>query len=184
MKHLILIALLAGSLPGYAQQPLNYAELLSITKEIDFPDSLEFSNNPEEVAALDSNTVKKWFAPVLPASAGNKFKNRAFSLVGKITSPGNFDLLVLLEEKTKSDSTSTRVIYLISYRKNGDYIASLKAAVSGTKKKTGYNITSCLYKDYKIVQDSKITIDNKDYNDMALYKISAGGRFISYPRTD
>lgn len=184
MKHLILTALLAGSLAGHAQQPLSYADLLNVAKEIDFSDSLQFHSNPEEISALDSNTVKKWFSPVLPSNAANKFKTRAYSLAGKITSPENFDLLVLLEERTKSDSTITQVVYLVSVKKSGEYIASLKAAVNGTKKKTGYNITSCLYKDYKIVQDSKITIDNKSYDDMALYKISAGGRFISYPRMD
>lgn len=169
---------------GHAQQPLSYADLLSVTKEIDFSDSLELRNNPEEVAALDSNIVKQWFGAVLPVNAVNKFKNRVFSLAGKITTPENFDLLILLEEKTKSDSSTTQILYLISVKKNGEYIASLKAAVNGTKKKTGYNITSCLYKGYKIVQDSKFTVDNKAYNDVALYKINSGGRFVSYPRTE
>lgn len=77
-----------------------------------------------------------------------------------------------------------QVIYLISVKKNGDYIASLKAAAGGTKKRTGFNISSCLYRDYKIVQDSRITIDDKVYNDMAYYKINSGSRFVSYPKFD
>jgi hypothetical protein len=67
-------------------------------------------------------------------------------------------------------------------KKTGDHIASLRAAVGGSKKKTAYNISSCLYKDYKIVQDSRITINNKLMNDMAYYRINAGGRFVSYPK--
>ncbi|MFN8290815.1 MAG: hypothetical protein U0U70_11195 [Chitinophagaceae bacterium] len=184
MKHLILTALLAASLTAHAQQPLGYGSLLNLAKEIDFSDSLELRNTTDERTLLDSNTVKSLFPQVLPDGPLNKFRNRTYSLAGKITTHQQFDLLVLMEEKTKGDSIITRVVYLISMKKTGEYIASLKAAVSGTKKKTGYYITSCLYKDFKIVQDSKITVDNKAYDDMALYKISAAGRFISYPRME
>ena len=183
MKHLILILLLAGSsrvLP--AQEALAYPELLAGTKEIEITDSLHFHTAPEEVNSLDSLTVKKWFPQVLPANAANKFKNRSYALVGKITSHALFDLLVVLEEKRRADSTGTQVIYLISLKKTGDYIASLKAAVGGSKKKTAYNISSCLYKDFKIVQDSRMTIDTRAYSEMAYYKINNGGRFVSYPR--
>jgi len=183
MKHLILVGLLLGSACVFSQEPLSYSRMLENTREIDLADSLQFDTSPAEVVALDSFTVKKWFAHVLPANAGNKFKNRRFSLAGKITQQPNFDLLLLLEEK-KSDSTGMQVIYLISVKKNGDYIASLKAAAGGTKKRTGFNISSCLYRDYKIVQDSRITIDDKVYNDMAYYKINSGGRFVSYPKFD
>jgi hypothetical protein len=103
-------------------------------------------------------------------------------LIGKLTAAENFDLLVLLEKKRRSDSTGTQIIYLISTRKTGEFIASLKAAVGGTRKRTGYNISSCLYKDYRIIQDSKITVDNKAINDMVYYKINSGGRFVSYPK--
>ena len=182
MKRLILIYLLGSNLSIFAQDPLTYPGLLASTGEINLADSLHFDNEPEDVTALDSNTVKKWFAAVLPASAANKFKNRIFSLIGKITTAENFDLLVLLEKKRRSDSTGTQIIYLISAKKTGEYIASLKAAVGGTKKRTGYNISSCLYKDYRIIQDSKMTIDNKAINDMVYYRINSGGRFVSYPK--
>lgn len=184
MKHLILSLLLTGSLVAGAQGPLSYTELLAISKEISLSDSLLFQHTQEESQPLDSSTVKKWFPQLLPAGANNKFKNRLFSLTGKITSHENFDLLIVTEEKKKSDSSGTRVIYLVSVKKSGEFIASLKAAVSGTKKKTGYHISSCLYKDYKIVQDSRITTNSLSYNDMAWYKINATGRFISYPQFD
>lgn len=182
MKHLILTFLFSGSLFAHAQQPLSYTGLLDLTKEVDFSDSLQFNHESEQVVTLDTNTVKEWFGPVLSVSANNKFKNRVFSLAGKITSQENFDLHILLEEKTKSDSSSTQVVYLVSTKKNGEYIASLKAAFIGEKKKTAYNITSCLYKDFKIRLASRITVANKAFDDMALYKINAGGRFVSYPR--
>lgn len=184
MKRLILFSLLVSGLVGSAQEPVSYAEMLSGTREISLADSLNFDTNPEEVTALDSSTVKKWFPQLLPANANNKFKNRKFSLAGKITTQQNFDLLVLLEEKRRSDSTGTQVVYLISSKKTGEYIASLKAAVSGSKKRTGYHIASCLYKDYRIIQDSKMTVDNKAINDLVFYKINAGGRFVSYPKPD
>lgn len=184
MKRLILVGLLSGSMYAFAQEPVSYTQLLETTKEIDLSDSLQFSTVSEESLAIDSNTMKKWLPQILPANAGNKFKNRTFSLAGKITTHHNFDLLVIMEEKRRSDSSGTQVVYLVSVKKTGDYIASLKAAVAGTKKKTGYNITSCLYKDYKIIQDSRIIIDEKAYNDMAYYKINTGGRFVSYPKFD
>jgi hypothetical protein len=184
MKNSILLLLLSGNLVAAGQAPLDYQQLLGSTREIDLSDSLHFDTSPEEVTALDSFTVKKWFHPVLPPNAANKFKNRNFSLVGKITTHSNFDLLVLLEEKRRPDSTGTQIVHLISAKKSGEYIASLKAAVGGTKKRTGYNISSCLYKDYKIIHNSRITIDNKAYNDLAWYKINSGGRFVSYPRTE
>lgn len=182
MKHLILAVFLGCNLSLVAQDSLTYTGLLASTSEINLADSLNFDTNPEEVTALDSNTVKKWFSSVLPTTAANKFKNRAFSLIGKLTTSENFDLLVLLEKKRRSDSTGTQIIYLISTRKTGEFIASLKAAVGGTRKRTGYNISSCLYKDYRIIQDSKITVDNKAINDMVYYKINSGGRFVSYPK--
>ncbi len=182
MKHLIFLCLLGSSISLIAQQPLSYPQLLESTREIDLSDSLRFDTSPEEVTAIDSSSVIKWFGQVLPTNAANKFKNRVFSLVGKITKNNNFDLLVLLEEKSRKDSTSTQVVYIISCKKSGDYIASLKAAVGGTKRRTAYNISSCLYKDYKIIQDSRITINEKPYNDMAWYKINSGGRFVSQPK--
>jgi 2-keto-4-pentenoate hydratase len=128
---------------------------------------------------LDSNTVTKWFPQLLSAGA-NKFKSKSYSLLGKITTGDKFDLLVLLEDKKRSDSSEIQVTYLITTKKNGDYIASLKAAVNGTKKKSGssYNISSWLYPDLKLVQDSRIMANNQSYNDMVSYKISNGGRFI------
>lgn len=184
MKHLIHFILLGCSFSIAAQETLSYDEMLLQVKEIDLTDSLQFDTSPEEVSAIDSFTVKRWFHQVLPAGVSNKFKNKTFSLVGKITSHNNFDLLMLLEEKRKNDGSGTQIIYLISVKKNGDFIASLRAAAGGATKKTGYNITSCLYKDYKIIQDSRITINNKAINDMAYYKINASGRFVSYPKFD
>lgn len=182
MRNLFLFCLLGGSLTALSQPSLSYPQLLESTREIQLSDSLVFHTLRGDLAPVDSFTVKRWFSQILPPNANNKFKNRNFSLAGKITLNNNFDLLVLREEKSRKDSSATQVTYLISMKKNGDYIASLKAAVGGTRKTTSYNITSCLYKDFKLVQDSRMTIDNKAYNDMAWYKINAGGRFVSYPK--
>ncbi len=184
MKHLVLLCILCAQFRLYAQQPLSYPQLLERTREIDLADSLLFDTSPAETSAIDSVTVKKWFGNLLPTGAANKFKNRSFSLIGKITGHHNFDLLLLLEEKTRKDSSGTQIVYLVSLKKQGDYIASLKAAVGGTKKRTAYNISSCLYSDFKIVQDSRITINDKAYNDMAWYKINSGGRFVSQPKME
>ena len=179
MKRFILICLLTACINAVAQEPMNYQDLLASTKEIRLTDSLCFNFSSNDLTVLDSMTTKRWFPQILSAGA-NKFKNKTYALTGKISTGNNFDLLVLLEEKKRSDSTGIVITYLVSMKKNGEYISSLKAAVSGTKKKTGYNITSWLYKDLKLVQDSKITVNDQSYDDLTYYKINNGGRFIIY----
>jgi len=87
----------------------------------------------------------------------------------------------MVEEKKRSDSTNVQVTYLITSKKDGKYISSLEVAVTGAKKKSSYNTSSWLYKDFKIMKDSKMTINDKPINDLAVYKINNGGRFILYP---
>lgn len=185
MNRLILFYILitAPFLSG-AQEARDYTRLLEQTHELRITDSLLFQPEPASMTPLDSQTIKQWFPQVLPANAANKFKNRSFALAGKMTGNPQFDLLILCEEKRKSDSSGTQVVYLVSVKKTGEYIASIKAAVGGSKKKTAYNISSWLYRDLKIVQDSRIQIDDRSYNDMVYYKINNGGRFVSYPRFD
>lgn len=165
-----------------AQMPLSYEELLENTPEIRFTDSLLIDAQMKEVPALDSASVKKWFNAVLPAGSKNRLKNRTYATVGKITSQPNFDLFVLLEEKKRADSSRVQVVYFITTKKDGQFIAKLEAAVNGERKQSGYNITSLLHKDYKIVQDSRIIVNDKSYTDMTYYKINGGGRFILYPK--
>ena len=179
MKRLILICIFTGGISAVAQEPMNYPDLLASTKEIRLPDSLCFDFTAEEITPLDSVTTKKWFPQLLSAGA-NKFKNKTYGLMGKISSGNNFDLLVVLEEKKRADSSGIAITYLVSMKKTGEYISSLKAAVAGTKKKTGYNISSWLYKDLKLVQDAKITVNDQLYDDLTYYKINNSGRFIIY----
>ncbi len=182
MKRLISICVLISGMELSAQEPMTFQELIAGVKEINLSDSLRFDTNPAETIIIDSGSVKKWFMPILSAASGNKFKKRTFSLAGKITSNNNFDLLLLREEKKKNDSTGIQIIHLVSTKKDGEYIASLEAAVSGTRKKTDYNISSCLYPDYKIILDSRITVNDKLLTDVTNYKINSGGRFIVYPK--
>lgn len=182
MKFRLLIALLLLSFGARAQAPLTYEQLLENTPEISFTDTLLIDAKTKEVPALDSASVKKWFHAVLPAGSKNRLKNRTYATVGKITSQPNFDLFVLLEEKKRTDSSGVQVVYFITTKKDGQFIAKLEAAVNGERKQSGYNITSLLCKDYKIVQDSRITVNDKSYTDMTYYKINGGGRFILYPK--
>jgi hypothetical protein len=180
MKRLLFFCLVLNSLNVTAQEAVPYEQLLAGTKEISFTDSLNLDAEQESLTAIDSITVKKYFPQIL-SNGANKFKNKSYSVFGKITSNDKFDLLLVQEEKKKNDTVTTRVTYLISLRKNGDYITSLKAAVKGSKKRSDYNISSWLYKDNKIFLDSKIMTNDQLYSDMTWYKINAGGRFIIYP---
>ena len=71
-----------------------------------------------------------------------------------------------------------QVVYLVTTKKDGSYISSLEVAVSGVRKKSSYYTSSWLYKDYRIVKDSKMVVNQKSYDDLASYKISGAGRFI------
>ena len=181
MKSLIFLVFLCSAINAMSQQDGSYAAMLRSTEEIQLTDSLLIDAGQWKLKRLDTVDVKKWFAPILGSANNNRLKNRGYYLAGKITSSNSFDLLVLLEEKRKGDTASVQVIYLISLKKDGQYIASLEAAVSGTKKKSSYNTSSWLYKDFKVLKDSKITINDKSLNDLAVYKINGGGRFILYP---
>lgn len=178
MKRSLLIVILSSFLQANAQQEPGYDDLLKKVNEISLTDSLHINVTPSHLLLLDSSVVKKWFSPLLGLAKNNRLKNRNYYLAGKITSHDNFDLLFLLEEKKKSDSSNVQVVHLVSSKKEGHYIASIEAAVSGIKKKSNYNISSWLYKDYKIVLDSRILVNDQSIDDMTSYRINRGGRFI------
>jgi hypothetical protein len=182
VKIRLIIPAILFSFCSNAQIPFTYQQLLETTPEINFTDSLLIDAQSTQLPALDTFTVKKWFNAILPLSSKNRLKNRTYAPIGKITMQPNFDLFVLLEEKKRDDSTNVQVVYFFTLKKDGQFIAKLEAAVYGERKQSGYNITSLLCKDYKIVQDSRITVNDKSYTDMTYYKINGGGRFILYPK--
>ena len=181
MKRALIIALFFIATRGQAQDSLGYTDLLQSVKEIQLGDSLHIDLLHSRHEALDSNSMKQWFFPMLGGTNNNRLKNRAYYLNGKITSNPNFNLLVILEEKKKNDTLTSQVVYLVTTRMNGTYIASLKAAISGNKKRSSYNTSSWLYSDYKVVMDSKMVINDKSYYDLSNYRINRTGRFILYP---
>ena len=179
MKPYLLFIFLATGLTAFTQEKTAYDTLLKPVPEVELTDSLHIDAPLEKTNQLDSITVKTWFAPLLGSAKNNRLKSRNYFLAGKITSNDKFDLLVLVEEKKKiSDSSNVQVVYLISTKKDGTYISSLEAAVAGVKKKSSYNTSSWLYKDNKIILDSRISINEISYDDMASYRINGGGRFI------
>lgn len=191
MKSLIYFCFLFPSLTTVAQpappqreDSLTYADLLKSVKEVELSDSLYINASTRLKNPLDTNTVKKWFAFILGSANNNRLKNRSYYLSGKITVNEHFDLLILLEKKKKDDSASVQVVYLITTKKDGAYIASIEAAVAGIRKKSNYNISSWLYKDNKIVIDSEFTVNETYYTDLTNYKINKGGRFILSPKYD
>ena len=181
MKRLISCCFLFTCLNVSGQEDSSYTYMLKSTQEIQLADSLHIDSGEWKLRRLDSTEVKKWFSPILGSTNNNRLKNRGYYLAGKMTSNTNFDLLLMVEEKKRSDSSNVQVIYLITSKKDGKYISSLEVAVTGAKKRSSYNTSSWLYKDLKIMKDSKITINEKPMNDLAFYKINNGGRFILYP---
>lgn len=154
--------------------------MLARTTEITLTDSLSISGLDKEMVKLDSNTVKQWFTPVFSSSQSIKFKKRDYYLAGKITGSQHFDLLVLVEDKRRGDSSGYKVIHLVTTKKDGSYIASLKAAVSGTKKQSNYNTSAWLYKGLNIIQYSKIITSTTSMANITNYRINNTGRFLMY----
>lgn len=182
MKRLFSACFLFSCLVAAAQKSQTYADLLKLSEEVQLSDSMHINASLNRAHLLDTTTVKKWFSFILPDAANNRLKNRGYFLSGKITANENFDLLLLLEEKKRNDSNSVRVVHLITTKKDGTYIASIEAAVAGIRKKSSYSTSSWLYKDNKIVLDSRMTVNEKSFDDLTNYKINGGGRFILYPK--
>lgn len=178
MKRLLFFSFFFSSVVTNGQDSIAYSNLLQSVAELRLKDSLQINAGQSEFKILDSNSVKQWFSRLLPTGSHNRLKNRSYSLTGKITSHPNFDLLFVQEEKKRDDSASVQVVYLVSAKKDGSYISSLEVAVTGNRKRSFYNISSWLYKDYQIVQDNQIIVNEKSYGDMTYYKINGGGRFI------
>lgn len=178
VKQLLILFLLFSSFRTTAQQAATYTELLKIASEINLNDSLLLSSFDKSINPVDTTTVKKWFSQVLSGSQNSKLKNRDFFLAGKITSNENFDLYILVEDKKKADTSVMQVVHLVTTKKDGHYIASFKAAITGTKKRSSYNTSSWLYKGFNIVQDSKIITSTASLADVTQYRINNTGRFI------
>ncbi len=176
MKRSVLpIFFICLGLIGWSQDTL-YKQLLNNTKELTVGDSLRL-DELSDGTKLDSSFAKRFFSPLL--STGNSpFKNRIYTCLGRITDHEYYDLFMVMEDRRRADSTGMTTSYLVTLKKTGDYISSQKVAVTGTKKKTGYNIRSTLFKENRIYIDSKIKTGEKFFEEVENYRITKTGRFI------
>ena len=182
MKRLIFLFFYLSTISAVAQNnTTEYSDILNSTNEIYIIDSISINNNNWIMNRLDTNIVRKWFSQLLPSSSNNRLKNRAYYLAGKITTNTNFDLLVIIEEKKKSDSTNSRIVYLFTVKKIGTYISLLETIITGKRKKSIFSTSSWIYNDFKILQDYKIKLKEKVYSDLRMYKLNKAGRFILSP---
>ena len=176
MKSLVLIFILTLAGSGAWSQDNAYLKFLSTTRELTVGDSLRLDELSDGIR-LDTSIVKQFFSPLL-TSGNNKFKNRTYSSMGRISGNDNFYLFMVREDRRRADSTGMMSAYLVTLKKTGDYISSQKVGVTGTKKKSGYNIRSTLYKDNRIFIDSRIMTGEKLFEEIENYRISKTGRFI------
>ena len=182
MKKLILLISFLSFHQLHAQNDMTYQALLSSVKEVPLTDSLLLHAVEIQANPLDTFTIKKWFSHALSVNNTNRLKNRDYFLMGKITSNINFDLLVLAEQKRKTDATGIQVVYLVSTKKDGGYISSLEVAVSGLKRRSTYYTSSRLYKDNKIFLDTRFNLNDSLYADYSVYNINQNGRFLLAPK--
>lgn len=160
-----------------AQEDSTYTKMLAAAPEINVNDSLEITTDGWQLKRLDSLDVKKWFAPLLGTTTNNRLKNRSYFLAGKITINAEYNILLLMEVK-KKDSTGVNVIHMITAKKQGQYISSKEIAVSGTRKKTNYNISSRLYPNMRFRKISNYSVNGNPMSETENYSINPHGRFI------
>ncbi|MFM2138174.1 MAG: hypothetical protein RJA57_481 [Bacteroidota bacterium] len=184
MKRLALLLLLALPLAPNAQAQLQYEQVLAGTHELDLTDGIVFEAAPGQLVPIDSLTVRKWFARLLPDKNPNPFKTRQFFLAGRVTTREHFDLVLVEEEKRKNDTNHSHTTYLVSLRKNGEFISFVKVAAGGNQKKTEVHITARMYPDLSLELDSRITVQNTAIAEQSYLRVSASGRFVITPRTD
>lgn len=182
MKRLSLILLIACFAIKSQSQDTAYQRLVSITRELTVGDSLQLDELNEGVR-LDTALAKRFFSPLL-SSGNNRFKNRFYTCLGRITDHENFDLFLVQEDRRRADSSSMATTYLVSVKKTGDYISSEKVIVTGTKKRSGYNIRSTLYKENRIFIDTRIITGEKVFEEVENYRITKTGRFILAEKDD
>lgn len=165
-----------------AQEYSSYKELLNATAEVPLTDSLLLNAVEIKTNPLDTFTIKKWFSIALSTNNTNRLKNRDYYLTGKITQNSSFDLLVIVEEKKRTDMTGMQVVYLVSIKKDGSYISSLEVAVTGLKNNSNYNTSSKLYANNQLKLNTKFNINDSSYADVTTYKINQSGRFLLAPK--
>lgn len=182
MKRLVLLLLLNVSLRLSAQDSLGYHSLLQTAEEWQVTDSILIDAGSQPHNLLDSIQVKTWLSSLLPSSPNNRLKRRNYYLNGKITSHEKFDLLLVQEEKKQRDSTDAQVMYLVTLKKDGTFIASIEASINGARRNSYYNTRSWLYPDYRVQMLSRMQVNKKLYDDRVVYRINNGGRFILAPK--
>jgi len=178
VKNLITSLLLFTCILVAAQDEVAYNKILQETSDVSLNDSFLIDPGTFTLQLLDTFSMKKWFARILPDHANNRLKNRKYYMAGKITSNKNFDLLFLVEEKETDDSSLSQVVYLVSTKKDGSFVASLPVAATGNHKNSLYTTSSWLWKDNSLLLNQEMSVNDKPYANIRRYKINTGGRFL------
>ena len=176
MKTAVLVLALIIFSSAIWGQDSSYRQLQVLTRELVIKDSLQLDKLSNGYK-LDTANMKRFFAPLI-SSGNNPFKNRFYTCLGRICDHENFDIFIVMEERRRADSSGMNSTYMVTLKKTGEYISSQKVAVSGTKKRSGYNIRSTLYRDNRVFIDSKIVTGEKVFEEAENYQISKTGRFL------
>jgi hypothetical protein len=181
MRGILFIFICFFNCIAHAQADTSFTRILASTDEITVADSLEVQTANWKSIRMDSTDVKKYFSPLLGSITNNRLKNRSYFLLGKISSEPLFNVFLVLEEKKRSDTTETRVLYAVTTKKDGKFISSLELAVTGPKKKTNYDTHSCIYPGLVIRKQSSLNVNDETLTSSEIYKVLNSGRFVLSP---
>jgi hypothetical protein len=209
MRFFCTIFLLSVILFASAQKPLTFKEVLKTTKEIAITDSFLIDYSSVEKADLDKNTGASFFK-IIERKEGDSLEEADYSIVGKITTHKDFDILLVGTEKsiiirssnnlaTMPDRSIIRELFLVLLDKEGNYKNNFLAAMNFTRKDYEKNITrkisSLVYSDLKIIQHTLTESwpsyiiylpfaknDTKTFNFSMEYHINDYGVFVAYPK--
>ena len=183
MKPIVLILIILASFNASSQK--SYRDVLNMTKEIKIIDRLYLDTTNLNKTELDKLTAHKYFRRIY----GNTEQlpdNNKYYICGKITTHPDFDILFLYTENKSLDSSRNFNLVLLTIRKDGDtYISMVDVAHDNYYRrddKLQFRKTrSYLYNDFKIKQETEVSVYNKKYQ--LEYKINDYGMVVAYPKS-
>ena len=192
-----------------AQKTSTFKEVLKTAPEISIADSLLINYFSLEKAPLDFATGESFFKLIYRNEKQPSLRTEFF-IAGKITSHKNFDILILCAEREVRNQSNdwvvpinrsiSRDLYFVLLDKEGNYKNSFLSAmnyenINYFQKTIMRKISSCIYKDFKIVQQveseskpANLIIppikedETKKMNFSMEYHINDYGVFVAYPK--
>lgn len=119
MKQLILISSLLAVITGFTQNNKPYFEWLQGIKELTFADSVYFNVPEEPTVADDATVIRNYFYPLSSPDHQQTEKPVTYTVMGKITSSPDYDIILLYKNNLYNDKVISRQLFMNTMSKSG-----------------------------------------------------------------